>query len=72
MMNKIKIKDEYIKLDSLLKFSNVVSTGGEAKNIILDELVFFNGDLCTMRGKKCRPGDIVTIIEPFNMKIVVE
>lgn len=70
-MINIEIKEEFIKLQSLLKFANVVSTGGEAKNIILDELVFFNGDLCTMRGKKVRKGDIVTIIEPFNEKIKI-
>ena len=53
----IRITTEYITLDSALKLANLVSTGGEAKNVILDELVEVNGEICTMRGKKLRPGD---------------
>ena len=55
----IKIETEFIKLDSLLKFANVVPTGGEAKLAIQDGDVTVNGQVCTMRGKKIRPGDDV-------------
>ena len=58
---KIEIKTEFIKLDSLLKFANVISSGGEAKMVIQDGLVLVNGEVCTMRGKKIRAGDKVTI-----------
>ena len=54
---EIAIKSEFIKLDSLLKFSGICMTGGEAKTIIEEGIVFFNGEVCTMRGKKLRPGD---------------
>ena len=58
-METIVITTEFIKLQDLLKFGNLVSTGGEAKQLILDEQVLVNGEICTMRGKKIRPGDIV-------------
>lgn len=56
---KIFIDDEFIKLDSLLKFSGVAETGGQAKVLIQSGLVTLNGEVCTQRGKKIRSGDIV-------------
>ena len=55
----IPITTEYIKLDALLKFAGVVGTGGEAKQAIEAGEVAVNGEVCTMRGKKLRPGDRV-------------
>ena len=60
-MKKIAIQTEFIKLDSLLKFAGLVSTGGEAKELIADGQVQVCGEVCTMRGKKIRPGDTVTL-----------
>ncbi len=60
-MEKIKIDTEFIKLDSLLKFAALVGTGGEAKIVISEGLVKVNGEVCTMRGKKIRPGDRVSL-----------
>ena len=60
-MEKIKITTDFIKLESLLKFAAVCASGGEAKNVINDGLVTVNGEKCTMRGKKIRPGDTVSI-----------
>lgn len=57
----IQITTEFIKLDSLLKFANAVATGGEAKQIVQEGLVKVNGETCTMRGKKIRPGDVVEV-----------
>ncbi|MBP1737140.1 MAG: hypothetical protein H6Q60_1021 [Oscillospiraceae bacterium] len=57
----IQITTEFIKLDSLLKFSNVTGSGGEAKLVIAEGEVTVNGETCTMRGKKIRPGDVVII-----------
>ena len=53
----IKINDEFIKLDSLMKFSGLCATGGEAKLLIQSGQVIVNGEVCTMRGKKMRDGD---------------
>ena len=58
-MEKIKIETEFIKLDALLKFAVFVGSGGEAKTVIADGMVSVNGEVCTMRGKKIRPGDTV-------------
>ena len=60
-MTEIKIDTEFIKLDALLKFSNLVSSGGEAKIRIAEGEVQVNGAPCLMRGKKLRPGDTVTL-----------
>ena len=51
------IHTEFIKLQDALKYANIVYSGGEAKQLILDEQVKVNGEVCTMRGKKLRPGD---------------
>lgn len=59
-MEVIKIETEFIKLDSLLKFAALVGTGGEAKYVIAEGLVEVNGEICTMRGRKIRPGDRVS------------
>lgn len=59
--NSIKITTEFIKLDALLKFASLVGSGGEAKNLIQDGQVLVNGEVCTMRGKKIRPGDTVSL-----------
>lgn len=57
----IEINTEFIKLDSFLKYAGVTETGGQAKEAVLEGLVSVNGEVCTMRGKKIRPGDIVSI-----------
>ena len=59
--HEIKIHTEYIKLQDLLKFAGAVETGGDAKLIIQEGRVTVNGELCTMRGKKLRPGDTVDV-----------
>ena len=53
----VVISTEFIKLQDAMKFANIVYSGGEAKNLILEEQVKVNGEVCTMRGKKLRPGD---------------
>ena len=54
---QLKIKTDFIRLDSALKLSSMVSTGGEAKFVIQDGLVKVNGIICLQRGKKLRNGD---------------
>ena len=58
-MEMIEITTEYIKLQDLLKFAAAVQPGGEAKMVIQEGEVTVNGEVCTMRGKKLRPGDVV-------------
>jgi ribosome-associated protein len=60
-METVKITTEYIKLDQLLKFASLAMSGADAKDMILGEIVSVNGEICTMRGKKIRPGDEVSV-----------
>ena len=53
----VVISTEFIKLQDAMKYANIVYSGGEAKQLILDGEVTVNGEVCTMRGKKLRPGD---------------
>ena len=59
-MKNVIITTEFIKLQDLLKFANLVETGGMAKECVQGGEVTVNGEVCTMRGKKIRPGDVVS------------
>lgn len=59
MMETIAITTEFIKLQDLFKLGSLTSTGGEAKLLIQDGQAQVNGAVCTQRGKKLRPGDVV-------------
>lgn len=61
--SEISITTEFIKLDSLLKFAGLADTGGEAKILIQNGEVLVNGEVCTMRGKKIRSGDTVSVYD---------
>lgn len=61
--HEIEITTEYIKLQDLFKFANLVGTGGEAKILIQEGAAMVNGEVCTQRGKKIRPGDEVQIAD---------
>ena len=60
-MTEIKIETEFIRLDALLRFANLVASGGEAKIRIAEGEEQVNGETCTQRGKKLRPGDTVAL-----------
>ena len=57
---EIIIKEDFIRLDALMKLSDTVVTGGHAKMVIQNGEVKVNGEVCTMRGKKMREGDFFT------------
>jgi ribosome-associated protein len=59
--NNVKITTDFIKLDQLLKFAGAAAIGSEAKELVLEGKVKVNGEICTMRGKKIRSGDTVTV-----------
>ena len=65
----MKITTEYIKLDSFLKAVDAVSSGGEAKILIMSGVVRVNGLAELRRGRKLYPGDRV---ETAGMAFVVE
>lgn len=55
----VYITSEFIRLDALLKFAAILQSGGEAKYFIQSGDVSVNGEVCTQRGKKIRPGDTI-------------
>lgn len=61
IMQEIQITTAFIKLDQFLKFAGVADTGAVAKMMVKDGIVDVNGEVCTMRGKKLRPGDTVAV-----------
>lgn len=58
-MQKIYLRDEYIKLGQALKAAGLAESGVEAKLVIQDGLVKVNGQAETQRGKKLIAGDVV-------------
>ena len=66
---EIKIKEDFIRLDSAMKLANMVVTGGHAKMVIQNGEVEVNGEICTMRGKKMRKGDIAQF-EDISVEVV--
>lgn len=67
---QIKITTEFIKLDSFLKFANLVESGGNAKGVIVEGRIKVNGEVCFMRGKKLYRGDKIQIDE-MNLELEV-
>ena len=65
----IREEEEYIKLGQALKKGNLVSSGVEAKMVILDGLVTVNGEVEMQRGKKLHDGDVVSY-DGETLKIV--
>ena len=70
-MKEILIKGEFIKLSAFLKFSGLISTGGNAKTEIENGKISINNEVCYIRGKKLRNGDIVTY-NNASVKVVTE
>ena len=66
---RVSIRTEFIKLDSLLKYAGLTDTGGFATELIQGGQVKVNGEICTMRGKKIRSGDVV---EAGEYRLTVE
>ena len=63
MKHTFTLQAEFIRLDDLLKINGCVETGGQAKILIQGGGVMVDGEVCTMRGKKLRGGEVVYIPE---------
>jgi len=55
------LEGEFIRLDDLLKLTGCVQTGGQAKVLIQSGGVMLDGEVCTMRGKKLRGGETISV-----------
>lgn len=58
-MEKISIRDDFIKLGQAMKLAGLVESGVEAKEVIQNGLIKVNGEVDTRRGRKLVPGDEV-------------
>lgn len=58
---QVSISTEYIKLDQLIKYAGIAYSGAEAKDMVINGYASVNGEVCTMRGKKIRSGDVVLL-----------
>jgi len=58
-VKRVKINHEPVELYKILKFQNLVSSGGEAKQVIADGLVQVNGEIETQKRKKIYSGDVI-------------
>ena len=65
------LEAEYIRLDDLLKLTGCVQTGGMAKVLIQSGGVTLDGEVCTMRGKKLRGGEVIAIPDSNEEILVV-
>ena len=58
-MEKIYLRDEFIKLGQALKKAGMVDSGVEAKEVILEGQVKVNGEVDLRRGRKVYEGDVI-------------
>ena len=70
MKHTFTLQAEFIRLDDLLKINGCVETGGQAKILIQGGGVLVDGEVCTMRAKKLRGGEVVYVPE-INEEITV-
>ena len=56
-----KIEGDYIELIALLKVLGVAQTGGHAKMIVEEGVVFRNGEIELRKRAKLIPGDVINI-----------
>ena len=66
---KLRKDEEFITLQSLLKVTNIISTGGMVKAFLAEEAVLVNDEPENRRGRKLYPGDVVQVLNQ-NFKIV--
>ena len=55
----VEINQEPTELYKILKFENIVSGGGEAKQVISEGYVLLNGEVETRKRKKVYAGDLL-------------
>ena len=59
-MEKVIIRDDFIKLGQAMKLAGMVGSGVDAKMLIHDGQVEVNGEVEYQRGKKLHEGDVIT------------
>ncbi len=60
-MDDVPIRDESIRLGQFLKLANLIDSGSDAKELMIQGLVSVNGEVETRRGRQLVPGDVVEL-----------
>jgi ribosome-associated protein len=60
-VDDVPIRDESIRLGQFLKLANLIDTGSDAKELMIQGQVTVNGDVETRRGRQLVPGDVVSL-----------
>ncbi len=60
-MRKVALNKEPVELFKLIKFEGLAQSGGEAKKMIEEEMVYVNGEVETRKRKKIVAGDIIKV-----------
>jgi len=68
-MEIVEIEREFITLGQMIKFENIVESGGMVKAFLVDYKVLVNGEVDQRRGRKLYPGDVVQIEEVGEFQI---
>lgn len=68
----ISIHTDYIQLDQLLKYANILTTGGQIKELLAEEFITLNGTIVTEKRKKIYPNDVVSIGDEISITVVKE
>ncbi|PVE98091.1 MULTISPECIES: RNA-binding S4 domain-containing protein [unclassified Microbacterium] len=59
-IDDVSIGGEMIRLGQFLKFSGLLDSGGDAKEVVIDGYVTVNGEVDRRRGRQLHDGDLVT------------
>jgi ribosome-associated protein len=59
-IDDISIGGDMIRLGQFLKFSGLLDSGGDAKEVVIDGYVTVNGEVDRRRGRQLHDGDLVT------------
>lgn len=60
-MEEFKVEGDYIELIQLLKVLGIAQTGGHAKMIVDEGVVYRNGEVELRKRAKLVPGDLIEI-----------
>ena len=59
-IDDVSIGGEMIRLGQFLKYSGLLDSGGDAKEVVIDGFVKVNDEVDRRRGRQLHDGDLVT------------
>ena len=68
-MQEIEINREPVELFKILKFASLATSGGEAKNLIVNGDVWVNGEVETRKRRKIVSGDVISVFDQMYLVV---